>query len=158
MDLQKIKSLITLAANSRLAELELQEGDCVLRLVCCNHTPSPIGTAAPAVQDALPSDLPELTAAIRAESGVQVAEPAATANSGYVVKAPMFGVFCLTPAPNEPPFVKVGDTVKKGQKLCMLEAMKLFHVLEADRDGTIIEILAENGQEVDTDQPLMRIA
>ena len=69
----------------------------------------------------------------------------------------MFGMLCLEPAPGEPPFVRVGDTVRKGQKLCLLEAMKVFHALEASRDGTISAILAESGQEVDAGQALFRI-
>lgn len=158
MDLQKIKSLITLVANSSLAELELEEGECVLRLVRNDTSACPMATTiTPASRSTHKPDTPSLAAVPAPTPAAQVSAPAA-ANAGYLVKAPMFGVFCLTPAPKEPPFVQVGDTVKKGQKLCMLEAMKLFHVLEAERDGTVVEILADNGQEVDADQPLLRLA
>lgn len=142
MDLQKIKALIDLAAASGLSELEFEEDGCRLRL-SRGETPSGVRTALP-TPATVPAPAPVDQAA------PVVPEPAS------LLKAPMFGVFCLTPAANEPPFVHVGDAVKKGQKLCMLEAMKQFHTISADRDGTIAAILAENGQDVDAGQPLFR--
>lgn len=152
MDLQKIKALIDLTANSRLSELELEEGECRLRIVR-GDMPVTAKAAGPAARE---PQQPAIAAVAPAQVPAPKAAPVAPAE-GHVVKAPMFGVFHLTPAPSEAPFVQVGDTVKKGQKLCMLEAMKLFHVLEADRDGKIAAILATNGQEVDAGQPLLRI-
>ena len=152
MDLQKIKALINLASNSKLSELELEEGECRLRIV---RGDLPVATTAvePVVRSAQPAVMPK---AAPAQAVIPADSPTVSAEA-HLVTAPMFGVFCLTPAPNEPPFVQVGDVVKKGQKLCMLEAMKLFHALEADRDGKVVAILAENGQEVDAGQPLLRI-
>lgn len=140
MDLQKIKALIGLAAASGLSELEFEEDGRRLRL-SRGETPSGVRTETPA-----PVSVP----------APAVAAASVASETASLLKAPMFGVFCLTPAANEPPFVHVGDAVKKGQKLGMLEAMKQFHTISADRDGTIAAILAENGQDVDAGQPLFR--
>lgn len=149
MDLQKIKALIDLVARSSLSELELEEGESRLRIVR-GETSVP-GKAAPNRQpatDGMPVHAPTQTSPRQATPVTPV--------EGLEVKAPMFGVFRLTPAPGEAPFVAVGDEVNKGQRLCMLEAMKLFHSLEAPHDGKIAAILVENGQEVDAGQPLFR--
>jgi len=142
MDLQKIKALIDLAAKSGLSELEYEEDGCRLRL-SRDEAASGFRTAT-----ATPASVPAPA------GGNQVAP--AVPDAELLLRAPMFGVFCLTPASNEPPFVHVGDAVRKGQKLCMLEAMKQVHTINADRDGTIAAILAENGQDVDAGQPLFR--
>lgn len=154
MDLQKIKALIELASQSRLSELELEEGDCRIRLSrgAAPGAAPKTETVAPRAQTVTSSAAPA-----KAAEPAPPAPKAAPAAAAHTVTAPMFGVFCLKPAPNDPPFVQVGDAVKKGQKLCMLEAMKLFHSVSADRDGKIAEILAANGQEVDAGQALFRI-
>jgi acetyl-CoA carboxylase biotin carboxyl carrier protein len=146
MDIQKIKALIDLAAETGLAELEFEENGCRLRISR--------GDAPEGVKAANPVSAPVLTSANTIAPAAS-ATPAVTEQPSFL-KAPMFGVFCLTPAPNEPPFVHVGDAVRKGQKLCMLEAMKQFHAVDADRDGKIAAILAENSEEVDAGQPLFR--
>jgi acetyl-CoA carboxylase biotin carboxyl carrier protein len=146
MDMQKIKALIDLAAETGLAELEFEENGCRLRISR--------GDAPEDVRTANPVSPPILTSGNAIAPAVR-ATPVVTEQPS-LLKAPMFGVFCLTPAPNEPPFVHVGDAVRKGQKLCMLEAMKQFHAVDADRDGKIAAILAENGEEVDAGQPLFR--
>lgn len=156
MDLQKIKALIELASQSKLSELELEEGDCRIRL-----SRGAVPGAAPKTETVAPKAQTVTSNAVMPKAA-EPAPPApkaapAAAAAVHAVTAPMFGVFCLKPAPNDPPFVQVGDTVKKGQKLCMLEAMKLFHSVNADRDGKIAAILAENGQEVDAGQVLFRI-
>jgi acetyl-CoA carboxylase biotin carboxyl carrier protein len=146
MDLQKIKALIDLTAASGLSELDLEENGCRLRL-SRGDAPALIKTENPPLAPA-PEPIDGAAPGPRVTS--------ATAEQPSHLKAPMFGVFCLTPAPDEAPFVRVGDAVQKGQKLCMLEAMKQFHVVNADRDGKIAAILAENGQEVDSGQALFR--
>lgn len=143
MDLQKIKALIELTAASGLAELDLEENGCRLRLLR-GDAPSLINT----------ESLPPGPAPAPSAPGLQTKPE--LAEQPCFLNAPTFGVFCLTPAPDEAPFVRVGDAVQKGQKLCMLEAMKQFHAVNADRDGKIAAILAENGQEVDAGQPLFR--
>ena len=145
MDLEKIKALIELASDCGLSELELVEGDCRLRL--SRDDPPQV------MRQATPVSSPEP----RAVAAASPAPEAPPATDAHIVNSPMFGMLCLEPAPGEPPFVRVGDTVRKGQKLCLLEAMKVFHALEASRDGTISAILAESGQEVDAGQALFRI-
>jgi acetyl-CoA carboxylase biotin carboxyl carrier protein len=144
MDIQKIKALIDLAAESGLSELEYEENGCRLRIAQGESRSGPppgiAASASPPGEDGVPG----MTAA-----------PAAPSLSPFL-NAPMFGVFCLTPAPGEAPFARVGDTVREGQTLCMLEVMKQFHAVAADRDGKIAAILAENGQEVDAGQALFR--
>ena len=144
MDLQKIKALIELTAASGLAELDLEENGCRLRLLR--------GDKAVGIESASPfSD----SLAARIDKAASATSAVVAAQSSFL-NAPTFGIFCLTPEPDEAPFVRVGDAVQKGQKLCMLEAMKQFHAVNADRDGKIAAILAENGQEVDAGQPLFR--
>ena len=150
MDLQKIKALIDIAANSKLSELEWDEGEYHLRIVrgeaSANSKALTSATRiTPPVTVSAPAPAPQPSA------------PALEIAQAHTVTAPMFGVFCLRPAPTEAPFVQLGDMVKKGQKICMLEAMKLFHSLESDRAGRVVEILVEHGQEVDAGQPLLRI-
>jgi acetyl-CoA carboxylase biotin carboxyl carrier protein len=142
MDLHKIRALIELTAASDLSELELEENGCRLRL---SRGDAPTFEALQ-----VPAPTP-----IGGAPSARVAPPVADEQPQFLT-APMFGVFCLSPSPDEAPFVQVGDAVQTGQKLCMLEAMKQFHAVNADRDGKIAAILAENGQEVDCGQPLFR--
>lgn len=144
MDLQKINALIELTAASGLSELDLEENGCRLRL-SRGDAPGVIKTESP----------PPGPAPVRIDDAASATSTVVAEHSPFL-NAPTFGIFCLTPAPDEAPFVQVGDAVQKGQKLCMLEAMKQFHAVNADRDGKIAAILAENGQEVDAGQPLFR--
>jgi acetyl-CoA carboxylase biotin carboxyl carrier protein len=151
MDLQKIKSLIDFAASSDLEELELEENGCRLRLsrrrqarASSGAVPAEIAKDVESRQD-LPTDLKESTDALRPE-------PVA-----HIVRASMFGLFSRSPAPQDAPFVQIGDLIQKGQKLALLEAMKIFHAVESDRDGKIIDIFVEDGQEVDAGQALFKI-
>ena len=152
MNLEKIKALIDLASNGGLSELELVEGDCRLRL-SRGDLPKATRQTAP-VSPPASSPMPPPGQCSASGSPAMEAAPAVDT---HIVKSPMFGMLCLEPAPGEPPFVRIGDVVRKGQKLCLLEAMKVFHALETSRDGTIVAILAENGQEVDSGQALFRI-
>jgi acetyl-CoA carboxylase biotin carboxyl carrier protein len=145
MDLQKIKALIDLLSSSRLTELELVEGECRLRL-SRSEMPASARTG----------DASGPTPATTIDSGDEPATAPVREDEVHLVKAPMFGMCCLTPAADAPPFVRVGDAVQKGQRLCLIEAMKLFHALDAERGGKIAAILVDNGQEVDAGQPLFR--
>jgi acetyl-CoA carboxylase biotin carboxyl carrier protein len=148
MDFQKIKALLDLAAESGLSELEYEENGCRLR-VSRGEAPNDGGTVI---------STPNANTVTGDKIAPVIVTDAPVAGQSAFLNAPMFGVFCLTPAPNEAPFVQVGDTVRKSQKLCMLEAMKQFHAVNADRDGKIVAILAENGHEVDAGQALFRFA
>ncbi|CAB3745040.1 MULTISPECIES: acetyl-CoA carboxylase biotin carboxyl carrier protein [Achromobacter] len=150
MDLRKLKTLIDLVAESGIAELEITEGEGKVRIVKFSQTLQPVAyhqpeagaAAAPVAQAAAP-------AAPAAE--------AAPVIQGHVVKAPMVGTFYRSPNPGAAPFIDVGATVKEGDPLCIIEAMKLLNEIEADKSGVIKEILVENGEPVEYGQPLFVI-
>ena len=153
MDLRKIKKLIDLLEESNLAELEIKEGEEVVRL---SRVPKGGVTvaAAPVAVQAAPAPAPAPAAAPAAE-----AAPAANAlPAGHVVKAPMVGTFYASASPGAAAFVKVGQQVKAGETLGIIEAMKMFNQIEADVAGTVQAILVENGQPVEFDQPMFVIA
>lgn len=154
MDLRKLKTLIDLVAESDIAELEVTEGESKVRIVKSSAIPQnqvvmvpPQGVQqfqAPAVQGA-------------AAPAPAAAPAAAPVETGHVVKSPMVGTFYRSSAPGAPAFVEVGATVKEGDTLCIIEAMKLLNEIDADLSGTITKILVENGQPVEFGQPLFVI-
>jgi len=148
MDLRKIKTLIDLVQQSGIAELEITEGEERVRI-------SRSGIAAPAPA-AAPVAMPAVAAAPVAAA---VPEPAAEAAvpEGELLKSPMVGTFYRSASPGAKPFVEVGQSVKAGETVCIIEAMKLLNEIEADRDGVVKTILVENGQPVEYGQPLFVI-
>lgn len=153
MDLRKLKTLIDLVSESGISELEITEGEGKVRIVK-NPAPAP---AAPVQMMAPAAPVQAMPAAAAA---VPVAAPAAeavAAPSGHIVKSPMVGTFYRAPQPGAEPFVKVGTSVKVGDTVCLIEAMKLLNEIEADKDGVIKAILVENGQPVEYGQPLFVI-
>lgn len=155
MDLRKIKKLIDLLEESNLAELEIKEGEEVVRLSRVPTGGMTVAAAPVAVQAAPIAPAPAPAAApVAAE-----AAPAANAlPEGHVVKAPMVGTFYASATPGAAAFVKVGQQVKAGETLGIIEAMKMFNQIEADVAGTVKAILVENGQPVEFDQPMFVIA
>ena len=154
MDLRKLKTLIDLVAESGIAEIEVTEGEDKVRIV--KH--APIGAPAPA---ALPAAQTVLAAAsaVPAAAAVTAAEAvAAEALKGNVIKSPMVGTFYRSPSPGAKPFVEVGQAVKPGDTLCIIEAMKLLNEIEAEVAGEIKDVLVENGEPVEYGQPLFVIA
>ncbi|MEO8857472.1 MAG: acetyl-CoA carboxylase biotin carboxyl carrier protein [Burkholderiaceae bacterium] len=150
MDLRKIKKLIDLLEESNLAELEIKEGEEVVRLSRVPKTTAPVA-AAPAVAAA--------PVAVAAPVPVAAEAPSAPAlPAGTVIKAPMVGTFYASASPGTPAFVKVGQQVKAGETLGVIEAMKMFNQIEADVAGTVQAILVENGQPVEFDEPMFVIA
>jgi acetyl-CoA carboxylase biotin carboxyl carrier protein len=148
MDLRKIKTLIDLVQQSGIAELEITEGEERVRI-----SRSGVPAAAPAVA---PVAMPAVAAApIAAPAAEPAAEPAVP--EGEILKSPMVGTFYRAASPGAKPFVDVGQTVKTGETVCIIEAMKLLNEIEADRDGVIKTILVENGQPVEYGQPLFVI-
>ncbi|WP_211464669.1 acetyl-CoA carboxylase biotin carboxyl carrier protein [Collimonas silvisoli] len=152
MDLKKIKSLIDLVSNTRLSELELIENEERIRLEkrgAGRREPGFIAASEARYLDApiAPVSTPEPL----------LPQTPAPAPSLHLQKAPMHGVLHLTPSPGEPTFVKVGDDVREGQVLCVIEAMKMFNTIEAECAGKISAILAEAGKEVEVGQALFRI-
>lgn len=144
MDLRKLKTLIDLVSDSGIAELEITEGEGKVRIVKFSQTPQPVAyapAAAAPVVGAVPIAVPEV----------------APIAAGHQVKAPMVGTFYRSPNPSSPPFVELGQSVKEGEPLCIIEAMKLLNEIEADKSGVIKEILVENGEPVEYGQPLFVI-
>lgn len=152
MDLRKLKTLIDLVSESGVAELEITEGDDRVRIVNRNGA-APVQVHQPVtVAQPMPVPAPALEAA-----PAPAAAPAAPQQTGTPLTSPMVGTFYRAPSPGADPFVKVGDTVKKGQIVCIIEAMKLLNEVEADMDGTIKEVCVENGQPVEFGQSLFII-
>ncbi|MGE4369950.1 MAG: acetyl-CoA carboxylase biotin carboxyl carrier protein [Burkholderiaceae bacterium] len=145
MDLRKLKTLIDLVAESGIAELEITEGEGKVRIVKFSQTPPVMAPVAPAASVAA------------APAAAPAADPAPAAPAGHTVKAPMVGTFYRAPNPGASPFVEVGQSVKEGEPLCIIEAMKLLNEIEADKSGVIKEILVENGEPVEYGQPLFVI-
>ncbi|MGN2242971.1 acetyl-CoA carboxylase biotin carboxyl carrier protein [Frateuria sp. GZRR35] len=155
MDLRKIKKLIDLLEESNLAELEIKEGEEVVRLSRVPTGGMTVAAAPMALQAAPVAAAPAPAAAPAAAD----AAPAANAlPEGHVVKAPMVGTFYASATPGAAAFVKVGQQVKAGETLGIIEAMKMFNQIEADVAGTVQAILIENGQPVEFDQPMFVIA
>jgi acetyl-CoA carboxylase biotin carboxyl carrier protein len=151
MDLRKIKKLIDLLEESNLAELEIKEGEEVVRLSRVPKGTAPV--AAPVTVAAAPAPVAAAPAPVVAEAPAANALPA-----GNVVKAPMVGTFYASASPGTPAFVKVGQQVKVGDTLGVIEAMKMFNQIEAEVAGTVQAILIENGQPVEFDEPMFVIA
>ena len=152
MDLRKIKKLIDLLEESNLAELEIKEGEEVVRLSRVPKGGVAVAAPAPVMM------APALVAAAPAPAAVAEVPAANALPAGHVVKAPMVGTFYASSSPGAPPFVKVGQQVKAGETLGVIEAMKMFNQIEADVAGTIQAILVENSQPVEFDQPMFVIA
>ena len=151
MDLRKLKKLIDLVEESGIAELEVTEGEEKVRIVKTGRTVSNTSVA-------IPAGLELQTAPVAAPT--PVAQPAAAAPvepQGHLLKSPMVGMFYRAASPESKPFVEIGDTVKKGQPICIIEAMKLMNEIECDADGVVKAILVENGQPVEYGEPLIVI-
>ena len=146
MDLRKLKKLIDLVQESGIAELEITEGEEKVKIVkgggvSLTAAAPPIPVAAPAPAPAGPRPAPASTET----------EPS---QEGHVVKAPMVGTFYRSPSPDAKVFVEVGQAIKEGDTICIIEAMKLMNEIDADAAGTVKAILVENGQPVEYGQPL----
>jgi acetyl-CoA carboxylase biotin carboxyl carrier protein len=150
MDIRKVKKLIELLEESNIAEIEIQEGEESVRISR--------NMSGAAVQYApMPMAAPVAAPAPVAAAAAPAAEAAPAAASGHAVKSPMVGTFYSCPAPGAKAFVAAGQQVKKGDTICIVEAMKMMNQIEADKDGTVGEILVEDGQPVEFDQPLVTI-
>ena len=152
MDLRKLKKLIDLVQESGIAELEITEGEEKVKIVKGGAVVVS-GTAPPAAVMAQPAP----SAASGAPAPTQAPPPATEpepGQEGHVVKAPMVGTFYRSPSPDAKPFIEVGQAVKEGDTICIIEAMKLMNEIEADASGVVKAILVENGQPVEYGQPL----
>ncbi|MEP7064271.1 MAG: acetyl-CoA carboxylase biotin carboxyl carrier protein [Betaproteobacteria bacterium] len=147
MDLRKLKTLIELVESSGIAELEIEEGEERVRITrsAPAHTQAPPATVIATAQQANTAPVPGAEA------------PASPTPQGNVVKSPMVGTFYRSASPGGKAFVEVGDTIKEGDPLCIVEAMKLMNEIESDKAGVIKAIMCENGQPVEFGQPLFVI-
>ncbi|WP_367848707.1 acetyl-CoA carboxylase biotin carboxyl carrier protein [Rhodoferax sp. WC2427] len=146
MDLRKLKTLIDLVSDSNVSELEITEAEGKVRIVkgggaMVYQAAQPAMVAAPVV-DVTPAPI------------VAAAPAAPAAPTGHVVKSPMVGTFYRSSSPGAKSFVEVGSQVKEGDTICIIEAMKILNEIEADKAGTVVQMLCENGQAVEYGQPL----
>ena len=155
MDIRKVKKLIELLEESNIGEIEIKEGEESVRISRYGNPPAaPVAYAAPA--PAAPAAAPA-TAPAEAPAA-ESAAPAAASVADNAVLSPMVGTFYRSPSPEAPAFVEVGQTVRVGDVLCIVEAMKMMNQIEADRAGTVTAIHVENGEAVEFDQPLISIS
>ena len=150
MDIRKVKKLIELLEESNIGEIEIKEGEESVRI----SRNKGMTMAAPMAAPLMPAPMAPMPAA-------QVAAPAApdvsSSSSANAVKSPMVGTFYRSPGPEAAPFVEVGQSVRAGDVLCIVEAMKMMNQIEADHAGTVTAIHAENGEPVEFDQPLLTV-
>lgn len=160
MDIRKIKKLIELLEESSLTEIEIVEGEESVRLSRGSNSgavmmPHAVNPNVQAAAWSAPVPEPHPAAAAPAEAGA--AEEGDQVPEGELVRAPMVGTFYAASSPDADAFVSLGQHVKEGETMCIIEAMKMFNQIEAETSGTVVAILVENGQPVEFDQPLFVI-
>lgn len=149
MDIRKIKKLIELLEESGIHEIEIKEGEESVRIARASSIPAPqMHYAMPSAPYPAPMAAPAPVAAVPAS---------APEHQGHVVKSPMVGTFYRSPSPGAKSFVEIGDHVKKGDSICIIEAMKMMNTIESDKDGVVKAILIDNGTPVEFDEPLFVI-
>jgi acetyl-CoA carboxylase biotin carboxyl carrier protein len=154
MDLRKLKTLIDLVSESNVSELEITEAEGKVRIVKA----SPAVMPAPVTYSMAPAPAAVVaTPAVEVAPAPPAAPAAPAAPAGHTVKSPMVGTFYRSSAPGAKPFVEVGDSIKEGDTICIVEAMKILNEIEADKSGTVTQILVQNGQAVEYGQPLFVI-
>ncbi len=151
MDLRKLKTLIDLVSDSNVSELEITEAEGTVRIV--KSAPAPVAMV---TQMAAPAPV-AVAAPVAAAPAPAAAPVVEAAPAGHVVKSPMVGTFYRSASPGAKSFAEVGQQVKEGETICIIEAMKILNEIEADKAGTITKILAENGQAVEYGAPLFII-
>lgn len=158
MDLRKIKKLIDLLEESNLAEIEIKEGEESVRLARVPAGGYAVAAPAPAPVQHAEAPRPAAPAAPASISAEAVGKSTKDVPDGHTVRSPMVGTYYASPAPDKPAFVKVGQQVKAGDTLGIIEAMKMFNPIEADVSGTVRAILVENGQPIEFDEPMFVIS
>ena len=153
-NIKQIKALAQILAQNDLSALEINEGETHIRL---ERTVAQPAAQAGAVLVAPPMPAAAAQSAQEAPASAPVEDPGVDFNDVFEAKSPLVGVFYAAPSPDSKPFVAVGDTVQRGDTLCIIEAMKLMNEITSDIDGEIVEICVGNGQVVEYDQPLFRI-
>ena len=154
MDIRKIKKLIELLEESNIGELEIKEGEESVRIARNSGTVQYVNAP---MQGYAPAPAQQAAAPAPAAAPVAGAPVAAAAPTGHSIKSPMVGTYYGAPAPGSPNFIEVGKTVKVGDVICIIEAMKMMNQIQADKAGTIEAILVDDGGPVEFDQPLVTI-
>ncbi|QPF72597.1 acetyl-CoA carboxylase biotin carboxyl carrier protein [Roseateles sp. DAIF2] len=154
MDLRKLKTLIDLVSESNISELEITEADGKVRIV---KSDGQVAVPMAALPVMAPAAAAPVAAAPAAAAAAPVAAPAPAAETGHIVKSPMVGTFYRASSPNAKSFAELGQQIKEGDAICIIEAMKIMNEIEADKTGTITKILVENGQPVEFGQALFVI-
>lgn len=152
MDLRKLKTLIDLVAESGISELEVTEGESKVKIVKSSAASNQV-----VMMQQPMSQAPSPQVQAQPAAPAVAAAPAAAEPTGHIVKSPMVGTFYRSSAPGAAPFVELGSTIKDGDTICIIEAMKLLNEIDADASGVITQILVENGQPVEFGQPLFVI-
>ena len=155
MDLRKLKTLIDLVSESNVSELEITEAEGKVRIV--KSAPAAAVAQVMAVAPAAPVVTAPAPVADAASSAAPAPAAAPAEPAGHTVKSPMVGTFYRASSPGAKPFAEIGQTIKEGETICIVEAMKILNEIEADKSGTITQILVENGQAVEYGQPLFVI-
>ena len=150
MDLRKLKTLIDLVSESNISELEITEAEGKVRIVKAG-APGAVGTPMMMMAPA------QAAAPVAMAPAAPAAAPAEPVETGHIVKSPMVGTFYRASSPGSKPLVDVGQSVKEGESICIIEAMKIMNEIEADKTGTIVRVMAENGAAVEFGQPLFII-
>lgn len=153
MDIRKVKKLIELLEESNIGEIEIKEGEESVRISRYGAQP-----AAPVAYAAPPAPAPAAAPAPVEAPAPEAAAPAPAPAADNAVLSPMVGTFYRSPSPEAPSFIEVGQTVRVGDVLCIVEAMKMMNQIEADRAGTVTAIHVENGEAVEFDQPLISVS
>ena len=153
MDIRKVKKLIELLEESNIGEIEIKEGEESVRISRYGAQP-----AAPVAYATPPAPAPGAAPAPVEAPAPEAAAPAPAPAADNAVLSPMVGTFYRSPSPEAPSFVEVGQTVRVGDVLCIVEAMKMMNQIEADRAGTVTAIHVENGEAVEFDQPLISVS
>lgn len=156
MDIRKVKKLIELLEESNISEIEIQEGEESVRI---SRHPNGASYPPPSAYQGYPQNYPSAPApAVSSPAPATTdATPAPAEPQGHAVPSPMVGTFYRSPAPGAKPFVEVGQSIKKGDPVCIVEAMKMMNQIEADKDGVVEAILVEDGEPVEFDQPMLII-
>ena len=154
MDLRKLKTLIDLVSESNIAELEITEAEGKVRIVKAGMAATGFAPVATGPAPAAAADAPTAARAAAAAAAAEELAIAAARATDKVIKSPMVGTFYGAASPGAKAFVEVGDSVKVGQPVCIIEAMKIMNEIESDCEGKIVRMLCENGQAVEFGQPL----
>jgi len=151
MDINQIKELIAMIADSSIEEIEITEGDSSIRLRQSTTSSHPVSSISPSeVTTVLPQTQPD-------PADAKKSIPTLNPMTGHIVRAPMVGTAYRAASPGTPPFVEIGQHVKRGDVLCIIESMKMMNHIESDKSGVIEAILIENGQPIEYDQPMFTI-